>query len=88
MRLKKKEKKRKNHVKCKAAEKCPAWLCVPVRLRFGRREGHPASFWSQDMTATQWATFPSRAQAQRWAGSLVNTLNFHMSMEDFSQTPL
>ncbi len=63
-------------------------MCVPVYLRFGRCEGHAASFWSGGMNATVWATLPNRAQVHRWAGSLVDNLNFHISMEGFSQTPL
>lgn len=57
-------------------------------LRFCRCEKHSPSFFSDGTNAENWAIFPNRAQAHKWAGSLVDTLNFQMSTEDFSQIPL
>lgn len=62
------------------------YMYLPVFLRFSTCEGHSSFFWSQGVNAVL-ATLPSRAQAHRWAGSLDDNLNFHMSMEGFSQTP-
>lgn len=42
----------------------------------GRGEGPCVSLWSHDAV---WATLPNKAQTQRWAGSLFDSLNLHVS---------